>query len=147
MPVTIEELFGAARVLSGGLVNWGESIPETDSGVYVVSLANPSHFQISSVRYGEREYWNDGESIIYIGRAARLSRRLRQFYRHRHGDSSPHRGGEAVLLLDAPKLIHWAAVADYAGAESRLIEAFKARVGRMPFGNRVRSARLATGST
>jgi hypothetical protein len=75
VPVTLEELFSAAQLSSGGTVNWGEAIPEVGPGVYVVSLADG--------------YWNEGESIIYIGRTARLARRLRQFYRHRHGDPSP----------------------------------------------------------
>lgn len=131
MPVTLEELFSAAQLSSGGTVNWGEAIPEAGPGVYVVSLADG--------------YWNEGESIIYIGRTARLARRLRQFYRHRHGDPSPHKGGEAILQLSAPKRIHWAVAETHADAENRLIEAFRVKVGRMPFGNRVRSARLASG--
>jgi hypothetical protein len=46
--------------------------------------------------------------------------------------------------LDCPKLIHWAEVKDYQDAEDRLIKAFQKGVNRMPFGNRVRSAQLAT---
>jgi hypothetical protein len=53
VPVTLEELFSAAQLSSGGTVNWGEAIPEVGPGVYVVSLADG--------------YWNEGESIIYMG--------------------------------------------------------------------------------
>ena len=50
----------------------------------------------------------------------------------------------AILLLDCPKTVAWAEAQDFAAAEDRLITAFVGAVGRMPFGNRVQSARLST---
>lgn len=70
-----------------------------------------------------------------------LNKRLLQFRRHVYGKRSPHRGGQAILLLDCQKIVRWAEVADDAGAEHRLLEIFKQLAGRYPFGNRMRSAK------
>jgi hypothetical protein len=91
----------------------------------------------------ERAFWLPDQKIIYIGRAKQLRRRLRQFRRHVYGRMSPHRGGQAILLLDCVKTITWAEVPDYGKAEAALIDAFHAKIGRKPFGNRVRSALLS----
>jgi hypothetical protein len=84
----------------------------------------------------------DGE-VVYVGRTRRaLRKRLREFYRHRYGDKRPHRGGQAILLLTRPLLVYWAATNDWEAAEDTMIEHFRSAAGRLPFGNRVRSARL-----
>jgi hypothetical protein len=90
----------------------------------------------------ERKFWVPDEVIIYIGRAKQLKRRLHQFRRHVYGRTSPHSGGQAILLLEGAKTITWAEVEDYGKAEAALIDAFCAHVGQRPFGNRVRSAKL-----
>jgi hypothetical protein len=142
MTVTIEELFAEAKIDITGKVDWGTPIRDSAPGVYVISLADPSMFRIDLLPVGERAYWVPDESIIYIGRAARLSVRLDQFYRHRRGERSPHSGGQNILWLEQAKLVHWASFSDYADAEHRLISIFQAKTaGHMPFGNRVRSAR------
>jgi hypothetical protein len=110
MPLTVEELFGDARIVPGGVANWGDPIPESGPGVYVVSIAGRAPFKIDSLPAGERRYWNPHELIIYIGRSAQLSHRLRQFYRHKYGNRSPHHGGQAILTVQGPKRIDWAAV-------------------------------------
>jgi hypothetical protein len=81
------------------------------------------------------------QEVVYIGRSVHLRRRLSEFYRHVHGCPRPHRGGEDIKLLTAPKRVFWVKTADYAAAEDRLLQIFQSRVGAMPFGNRVRSAR------
>ena len=86
------------------------------------------------------------QSDPWRNRAVVLDRRLRQFYRHRYGDRSPHRGGQDILLLGCEKRVIWAAVDDRHQSEDRLIESFCAVHGRRPFGNRVRSARNLRGS-
>jgi len=106
-------------------VLWGQELPETRAGVYVVVADNGNH------------------EIVYIGRTRRsLRKRLREFCRHRYGDKSPHRGGQEVLLHKCPLLVYWAPTADYAAAENSMIEYFKARTGGLPYANRVRSARV-----
>jgi hypothetical protein len=48
--------------------------------------------------------------------------------------------------LDAPKTIRWSIVENFGEAENRLIRAFQAHAGRLPFGNRVRAARMLLNS-
>lgn len=38
--------------------------------------------------------------------------------------------------------MHWAAVVDYATAEDVMLEAFRNAAGRLPYANKVRSARM-----
>lgn len=137
----IDELFGAAGIVPTGTIAWGEAPAHSGQGVYVVTI-DP----VADIRFDERieqfrDRWIEGQPVVYIGRAVELDRRLRQFYRHRYGARSPHRGGQDILLLGCDKRVTWAAVEDRHDAEDRLIEAFCAANGRRPFGNRVRSAR------
>jgi hypothetical protein len=138
--VSAEALFQEAGIPSSAQAGWGDAIPVT--GVYVVSVADPSNIEFDERFEQERGRWNPDQEIIYIGRSVRLSQRLREFNRHVYGARSPHRGGQAILLLRCAKTIRWAAVKDCADAERRLLEAFERAVGRKPFGNRVRSARV-----
>jgi hypothetical protein len=123
--VAMQDVFGAAHLQPCGPAPWGDPIPENGPGVYVVALA-------------------DREEIVYIGRTKRsLRKRLKEFYRHKYGARSPHRGGQAVLALKCGLLIYWAATSDCAAAEHAMIEHVKMRVGSLPFANRVRSARAS----
>jgi hypothetical protein len=129
------ELYTLAGIVPAGSVCWGDDVPSSQSGVYVITIEDtlpgyklPDH---------ERSFWLPDQTIIYIGRAKQLTRRLRQFRRHVYGKKSPHRGGQAILLLDCEKTITWAEVEDYGTAEAALINAFRSVVGRMPFGNRM----------
>lgn len=138
------ELFKLAGILPTAATLWGDNVPCKGSGVYVISVLDMTKVRfLEPFDAKERQHWRDDQEIIYIGRARVLSRRLRQFRRHVYGASAPHRGGQAILLLNCPKIIHWAAVEDYGKAEDALIRAFQAHAGRMPFGNRVRSARMS----
>src|SRR5271167_3401408 len=83
------------------------------------------------------------QKIIYIGRAKQLRRRLRQFPRHVYVRTSPHRGGQAILVLDCAKMIAWAGISDYGNAEAALMDAVRSKIGRKPLGNRIRSSVLA----
>jgi hypothetical protein len=123
MTITVHDVFRAARLQACGPVPWGQPVPENLPGVYVV-VAD----------YGR---------VVYIGRSSRaLRQRLREFYRHRYGARSPHRGGQDVLLLKCQLLVYWAAAADYAAAEHAMLEYFKAQTDGYPYANRVRSARV-----
>lgn len=135
-----EELFARASVPMHGPVVWQTPIPENGSGVYVIALADPTRVSLARVEAGELGRWIGGQEIVYIGRAKHLRRRLRQFYRHQYGNPRPHRGGQSILLLDGEKLVYWGSATDFQQAEHRMIEAFRAAVGAMPFANRVRSA-------
>jgi hypothetical protein len=127
-PIKPEWLFDLAGAKAGGTVEWGQPVPEHGPGVYIVTVTEPLI---------------DGQSVVYIGRAKCLSRRLGQFYRHQLGRSSPHSGGQRILTLNSPKLIHWAPVERYADAEHAMLQGFRDAVGTWPLGNRVKSARMA----
>jgi hypothetical protein len=142
MPMSVEDLYALSSVTQTGVTRWGDDVPSKLSGVYVISTETV--LSGSELPEEERSYWLPDQTIIYIGRAKQLRRRLRQFRRHVYGRTSPHRGGQAILLLNSAKTITWAEVPDYGKAEAALIDAFHEAVGRKPFGNRVRSATMST---
>ena len=112
----IAEAFGVVQLLPHGPVRWGTPVPERRPGIYVVTTAY---------------------EIVYIGRTTQpLQRRVGQFYRHKHGRRSPHRGGQDVKLLSCPLWIYRAPTDDPVGVEHRMIETFKARMNKLPFANR-----------
>ncbi len=124
--ITPEWLFERIGVMAGGLVEWGRPVPERGSGVYIITVADVI----------------EGQYVVYIGRTTRPLRvRLGEFYRHRYGDSYPHRGGQEILKLTSPQTVHWAAVVDCKMAEDVMLEAFRNAAGRLPYGNKKRSAR------
>jgi hypothetical protein len=133
-------VYAHAGIVPTGKTRWGDDVPTAHPGVYVISTEGV--LTAPNLPDPERKFWVPDEVIIYTGRAKQLKRRLHQFRRHVYGSSSPHRGGQAILLLEGAKTITWAEVEDYGNAEAALIEAFCARVGQRPFGNRVRSAKL-----
>ncbi len=121
MPIATAELFQRAGIIPAGTVRWGEKIPETGPGVFVISLVDLTTISFREPFELKRDRWNPDQEVVYIGRSKGLFRRLGQFYRHRYGTRSPHHGGQDILLLGGEKLITWAAVSDYAKAEGRLI--------------------------
>ena len=120
-------LFDRAGITPGGTVTWGKPVPERGPGVYIITCS---------------EARPDGQIVVYVGRTKHLSRRLGEFYRHRYGQPAPHRGGQEILNLSGLKTVHWAAVEHYAAAEHAMLEAYRALVGTLPFGNRIRSATM-----
>lgn len=139
--ISVQALFKSAELTLCGPVAWGEPIADTSSGVYVVTLAG-SAVDIDGLPAPLRALWNDGQEVVYIGRGKHLRRRVRQFYKHKHGAQIPHRGGQDkdIILLNRPLLVYWSAVEAYIAKERELIEAFKTAVGAIPFGNRIRAA-------
>lgn len=51
-------------------------------------------------------FWLPDEPVLYIGRAASLRSRLRQFVRHELGKRSPHAGGHWLKALAAIDSLH-----------------------------------------
>jgi hypothetical protein len=139
--LSVEELYALAGVISTGATRWGDDVPCKQPGVYVISIED--EVTDLNLPVHERAFWVPDQKIIYIGRAKQLRRRLHQFRRHVYGRTSPHRGGQAILLLDCVKTVTWAETPDYGNAEAALIDAFHAKTGRKPFGNRLRSAMMS----
>ena len=126
--MTVTEIFAAAGLVPAGSVVWGEPVEDRHPGVYVVTL---------------------DDVVVYVGRtSAQLRKRVRQFYRHRHGQRSPHRGGQDVLQMDGVKRVHWAPTASFEEAEHLMIEAYRSVYGALPPANklRIRGRRRTGGS-
>jgi hypothetical protein len=146
--MTVAEVFGAAALKAHGPVRWLEMVAESSPGVYVVAVVagHNARCEALSVSYLPREAmgrWIAGQPVVYIGRTRRaISLRLQEFFNHKHGNRSPHRGGQDVKLLTCPLWVFWCPTDNPTQAEDRMIEAFKKRVGRLPFANRMRSARI-----
>ncbi len=144
MTLPVAELFQRVPLEMRGPVPWGSPVPDTSSGVYVIALNDPAGAFLGNLAEAELARWNADEEIIYIGKATRLHRRLSQFYRHEYGRSSPHRGGQDILLLTASIQVYWARAADCAAAEHAMIEAFRSEIGALPFANQMRGARRSS---
>jgi len=71
-------------------------------------------------------FWLRDEVILYVGKAASLSRRTADFYRTPLGARRPHSGGYFLKLLkDIGELfVHYAACDDPVAAEQRMLAAF-----------------------
>lgn len=143
-PLTAGDVFRAADLVPHGPVAWGTLPAETAPGVYVVSLLDDPQgcIGLPSADYlseRERERWLPGHPVVYIGRTRRpLARRIREFYRHKHGKTAPHRGGQAVKLLICNLWVFWCPTDEPTHAEHAMIEAFCRHTGRLPFANRRR---------
>lgn len=142
--ITVKELFSAAGLRVRGPVPWGEEVSERRPGVYVVAtVSNPEDESgVDHVTDLPREVasrWVPSQPVLYVGETTRpLLTRIDEFYRHRHGAKSPHRGGQDVKLLDCSLWVYWSPTkrpADAENAEKRMIWAFVDRVGYRPFGN------------
>jgi hypothetical protein len=140
--VTVQDLFATAGLVPQGPVKWLEPIEVTRPGVYVVALtANPldpaPDIELACVPETERPRWLVQQAVLYIGRATRSVRgRLAQFYRHDYGKSAPHRGGQAVIPLACERWVYWATTDSPIKAERQMIDAFRAKVGKLPYANR-----------
>ncbi len=140
--LSAHDLFDCVSVTMNGPVPWKTMIPEVGPGVYVIKITGSGESAARNLTDKQRRHWCDGQDIVYIGRSKRLRRRLSDFYRHQWGNSRPHRGGQDVKLLSCDLLVFWGSTLNYASAERAMIEAFTLVVGRRPFANRMRAARL-----
>lgn len=141
MTLRVEALFAEAGIAINGPVSWKMPFEQKASGVYVITLSDANLALPPEINETELAHWNNGQEIIYIGRSINLHRRLLQFYRHTYGKSRPHRGGQFILLLGAAMNVYWGVATDYAAAEAQLLKIFDHHVGKLPFANRMRSAR------
>ena len=140
---TVRQLFARAGLVPAGPARWGEAVGETAPGVYAVSIvADPDTHAVPAriAPPGESaDKWLWGQPVIYLGRTTKpLGERIGQFYRHRHGDKAPHRGGQDVLLLTCDLWVFWAATDDPVWADRTMLDAFQAQAGALPFANRRR---------
>jgi hypothetical protein len=142
--VTVVDLFEQAGLSPIGPVQWGTEISESCAGIYVIALVKRPDSELDKpvcvdhLQERELRRWVRDEPIVYIGQTTdqTLAKRLRQFYKHIYGKKSPHRGGQAVKLLTCELWVYWSPAANSKSAEQKMIKAFEARLGRLPYANR-----------
>lgn len=83
--------------------------------------------------------WVTGAEIVYIGKANKLRRRLRELIRFGQGHAIGHWGGRLMWQLESPSDLEvaWLETPDRdpREVESELITAFRAQTGQPPFAN------------
>lgn len=81
--------------------------------------------------------WIEGASAVYIGKATSLRTRLRQFRDFGRGRPIGHWGGRYIWQLAASGdlVVAWRACPNPGAEEGRLLRAFEAQYGRLPFAN------------
>lgn len=142
--LTVAEIFNEASLSPSGPVPWGGRITEVSAGVYVVAVVAKANAKLDCPLYAnyleeaEQQRWLPNQPVIYIGQTTNqtLSKRVSQFYRHKYGARSPHRGGQAVKLLRCDLWVYWSPPDDPLSSERMMICAFKKKVGQLPFANR-----------
>jgi hypothetical protein len=84
------------------------------------------------------EAWVPGESVVYIGKATNLWRRLSEYRRHGEGKPVGHWGGRMIWQLadSAELLVAWREVEDPRRVEKAMIADFETSCGKRPFANR-----------
>ncbi len=146
----IDQLFKEAGLTANGPVLWEDSIDEKKAGVYLVAMqgtnekwplckTKSAQFQPLISERLEKERWISNEEIIYIGQTTKqsLRKRINQYYNHVYGRSSPHRGGQAVLLLSGQLVIYWSCADLPKKAEAIMLMAFAQKhKGLLPYANR-----------
>ena len=163
--MTVAELFKKANLSPSSPVPWGTDVPESSAGVYVVArlgdpnvgckasalpFMNPLPPAIVLDLDYERRRWLPNEPIVYIGKTHRaIGNRVREFHRHKCGDTSPHAGGQVVKLLQCDLWVYSSPANSPYATELTMIRAFRQEAGQVPFANedgkrigkRIRSAK------
>lgn len=126
----LDEAFDEAAVRG-----WIKRAPEMTLGGERPTVVTLTAFLAGFLRASDR--------VVYVGKAASLRDRVRQFIDHWLGDPRPHRGGRWIKTLKGlgRARVHTATVATRAASaacESAAIGAFWDRHQRLPFGNLVR---------
>jgi hypothetical protein len=140
--ITVKELFSAAGLPVCGPVPWKKKVSESRPGVYVVATVSDPEDEsgVDHVADLPREIatrWVPSQPVLYVGQTSRqtLATRINQFYRHKHGAASPHRGGQDIKLLSCQQWVYWSPTEWPLEAEKKMIEEFELRACRLPFGN------------
>ena len=138
-----------------GFVNWAElSWDEVPSGqgVYVVMTDGPDppeYLSRSPAGWFKRRdptgsrttleaAWVEGCPLVYIGKAARLRTRLRQYRDHGQGKPVGHWGGRYIWQLSnsGDLVVAWRVTdEDPEQLEKEMLAAFLDQYGQLPFAN------------
>lgn len=143
--MTVNEIFKFGDLTPQKPVPWNTEISEHCAGIYVVALTKEANSRascavdVADLEEREHRHWLPDELIIYIGQTTKqtLAHRVHQFYVHEYGNRSPHRGGQAVHLLQCDRWVYWASRPDPKSVEEGMIKSFRKTVGSRPFANRI----------
>jgi hypothetical protein len=157
MPIDALALLTQAGLAGYGPIAWGTPIPSRKSGVYIIALPDDpkpiapndavvvadwiarvpglavvgqSPTTTQALEQALQRFWLPDETILYIGKATSLRRRLGQFYRHRLGERRPHKGGHWLKTLSdlASLRVYFAECEDFAAGERLLLARFADQV-------------------
>ncbi len=98
-PTRNEGVLAKAPLSSNAIEGWLKKVPRfTLNG-----KTGPTPNEVASFLSG---FWLPDESIVYIGKATSLSKRIAQMYSHRLGKRTPHGGGHWLKTLACLDSLH-----------------------------------------
>ncbi len=141
---------GFAGFVTWSDLSWDEIPPRP--GVYVVVRESPDPPEFlrrnPAGRFKGRDptadrttleaAWVDGCPVVYIGKAARLRTRLRQYRDHGQGKPVGHWGGRYIWQLGGSgdlRVVWKVTEEDPRLLEHEMLVAFRERYGQLPFAN------------
>jgi len=152
MLAKVEETASLHRLMTFAALRDGgfSSVPPTP-GVYAVFAAgDPAFAEVSCGGHFKgkdptvpvatlQAKWISDAEVLYVGKANLLNRRLREFAAFGAGRPIGHWGGRYIWQLEGCQdlMVGWVATPeeDPRGVEARLLDAFVAQHGRLPFAN------------
>jgi len=150
--MTILDLFEKVNLSPKGPEPWGTEVSECAAGVYVVARVGDAKASCESgdlpfidpfpagiivdLEY-EQQRWLSSEPGLYIGQTTKRTfhKRLKDFYRHKIGNRSPHAGGQVIKLLRCELWVYWSPIDNPYETEQMMIRAFKKQASQPPYAN------------
>lgn len=132
------ELTGVPKTPGIYVVLWEQPRPPT-----FVAVSCGGHFKSKNPTVDLQTLnakWVQGASVIYIGKADQLQRRLKQYARFGAGHPVGHWGGRYVWQIEGCQhlIVAWQALPDGGDAraeEAKLLQEFVSLYGTRPFAN------------
>lgn len=160
MSSSVFGLFESVGIPISGVVRWNDSLPTTQKGVYVISNSRNPHVvvgtppkisdsaleswitrvpamridkmnpTVSLLKSRLEAFWLHDESVLYIGKATSLRKRVGQYYSTPLGCRRPHAGGHWLKTLSNLKnlFVHYSETVEPEAREADLLGIFKDNV-------------------
>lgn len=173
MPITVSELVEKVGLSSKLLkkVGWGKQVNMRDEGIYIVAMSKPlkripinkdkvksNNWEIDAIPTDDfilikkrlSKFWLPDETILYIGKASNVRKRIQQYYKTVNGKSKNHSGGYWLKYINIPNktYIYYIECANSEACEAEMLCAFFEQVSNdnkkrlfgtgivLPFANR-----------
>lgn len=149
MPITVKELVEKVGLPSTLLnrVDWGKQVNIRDEGIYIVAMSKPSkripinkdkvmsdNWEIDTIPTDDftlikkrlSTFWLSDETILYIGKASNVRKRIQQYYKTVNGKSKNHSGGSWLKYINIPNktYIYYIECANSKAYEAEMLCAF-----------------------